>query len=169
MSECMVISVVNCLDCPCSYRHPYDEELECRLSAEEPLDKGTCKVVDCADGLGIPHNCPLRTKPVLVTLSKELLQEKDTFERARQPLGMAVVNMPAVKKLELYSEYDVPTSELSEAEIYIARAHDVLRVEPDGCGFVPRMWLKQMRTFRKALNQPSLLRRIMPQDWKKDG
>lgn len=76
--------------------------------------------------------------------------------------SIAVVNMPAVKKLELYSEYDVPTSELSEAEIYIARAHDVLRVEPDGCGFVPRVWLEQIRTFREALNQPSLLRRIMP-------
>ena len=59
-----VIAVENCLECPCSSRHPYDEELECDLS---PGDSG----VDTAGGAGIPVDCPLRAKPLLVTLEKK--------------------------------------------------------------------------------------------------
>jgi hypothetical protein len=60
------------------------------------------------------------------------------------------------------TDEEVGTHELTEEEIVFARAHRILRVEEDGCGFVPKQWLEQLRKFRDAMRQPSLLRRIMP-------
>jgi hypothetical protein len=60
------------------------------------------------------------------------------------------------------TDEEVGTHELTEEEIVFARAHGILRVEEDGCGFVPKQWLEQLRKFRDAMRQPSLLRRIMP-------
>jgi len=48
---------------------------------------------------------------------------------------------------------EVSTDKLTDAEITIARALDALRVNPDGCGFVPRAWLDRIRAFRDRVNQ----------------
>jgi len=48
---------------------------------------------------------------------------------------------------------EVSTDELTDAEITIARTLDALRVNPDGCGFVPRTWLARIRAFRDRVNQ----------------
>lgn len=63
--ESVTIQVDNCLECPVSYRHPYDEELECSLSPTEPVGQGTRNTISCLEE-GLPHNCPLRSAPVLL-------------------------------------------------------------------------------------------------------
>lgn len=40
---------------------------------------------------------------------------------------------------------EVGTHELTEYEIALARVADVLRVEDDGRGFVPRDWIESLR------------------------
>lgn len=65
-----VITITNCLDCPISYRHPYDEELECNFSPTEQFGvNGVKNTVSCTV-TGTPINCPLRNEPVLL-LHKE--------------------------------------------------------------------------------------------------
>ena len=60
-----VIYVSNCLDCPVSYRHPYDEELECNLSPTEQVGNRVSNTVSCLME-GTPQNCPLRATPVVL-------------------------------------------------------------------------------------------------------
>ena len=63
-----VITITNCLDCPVSYRHSYDEELECNLSPTEPFPgfpNAVKNTVSCTV-IGTPINCPLRNEPVLL-------------------------------------------------------------------------------------------------------
>ena len=64
--ESKIIYIANCRDCPVSYLHPYDEELECNLSPTEQFGvNGVKNTVSCTV-IGTPINCPLRNEQVLL-------------------------------------------------------------------------------------------------------